>query len=150
MDAARAGRLGIMEKIIQLKAEAAGGPAAPEGKARIYLDDFEAHAAEDLNMPRCLADLWTLLRDSTVPPAQKLGAAYRMDGIFALGMAEAAQGDVVLDEETRGLLEERESARKGRNFKRADEIRTLLLSRGMEVQDSPTGPKVRFAHGQRR
>ena len=29
-------------------------------------------------------------------------------------------------------------------------IRALLLARGMEVQDSPTGPKVRFAHGQRR
>jgi cysteinyl-tRNA synthetase len=150
LDAARTGRLGIMEKIIQLRAEAPGGPVEPDGKAREYLDDFETHAAEDLNMPRCLADLWTLLRDSTVPPGAKLGAAFRMDGIFALGMSEAAEGEVLMDEETRKLLEEREGARRGRNFKRADEIRALLLSRGMEVQDSPTGPKVRFAHGQRR
>jgi len=101
-------------------------------------------------MPRCLADLWTLLRDSTVPAGPKLAAAFRMDRVFALGMSEAAEGEMTLDEETRKLLEERESARKGRNFKRADEIRALLLSKGMEVQDSPTGPKVRFAHGQRR
>jgi cysteinyl-tRNA synthetase len=150
LDAARSGRLGIVEKIIQLRGEAPGDPAEPAGKAREYLDDFEAHAAEDLNMPRCLADLWTLLRDSTVPPGPKLGAAFRMDGILALGLSEAMESEVSLDEETRRLLEERESARKGRNFKRADEIRALLLSRGMEVQDSPAGPKVRFAHGQRR
>ena len=150
LDAARSGRLGIMEKIIQLKDEAPGDPVEPEGKARHYLDDFETHAAEDLNMPRCLADLWTLLRDSTVAPGPKLGAAFRMDRIFALGMSGAAEGEMTLDEETRKLLEERESARKDRNFKKADEIRTLLLSKGMEVQDSPTGPKVRFAHGQRR
>lgn len=150
LDAARSGRLGIMEKVIQLKAEVPGDQAEPTGKAREYLDDFEAHAADDLNMPRCLADLWTLLRDSAVPPAPKLGAAFRMDRILSLGLSEAMESEVTLDEETRRLLEERESARKGRNFKRADEIRALLLSRGMEVQDSPAGPKVRFAHGQRR
>ncbi len=73
-----------------------------------------------------------------------------MEGFSPSGLSEAVQSEVTLDEETQRLLEERESARKGRNFKRADEIRALLLSRGIEVQDSPTGPKVRFAAGQSR
>ncbi len=47
-------------------------PSRP-GRAREYLDDFEAHAAEDLNMPRCLADLWTLLRDSRCRRARSSG-----------------------------------------------------------------------------
>ncbi len=148
MDAARTGRQGLVDKIVQLKAEAE--PAAePEGKAREYLSDFEQHAADDLNMPRCLADLWTLLRDASVPAAQKLSAAYRMDRILDLGLSGSQERSVEMDSETRALVEEREQARKARDFKRADEIRQLLLAKGIEVQDGPKGPKVRFAAGQR-
>ncbi|MGA2974469.1 MAG: cysteine--tRNA ligase [Spirochaetia bacterium] len=150
LDAARAGRLGVQEKIVQLRGQANAGPEEPSGKARAYLADFESHAAEDLNMPRCLADLWTLLRDSAVAPAQKLGAAIRMDEILGMGLSEVREHEVLLDEETRALINSREQARKNRDFKKADEIRALLLSKGIEVQDSPKGPRVRFAAGQRR
>ncbi|MGO9310656.1 MAG: cysteine--tRNA ligase [Spirochaetia bacterium] len=152
LDSARAGRQGVREKITQLKAEAGRepDPGAPlSGKAASSLADFESHAADDLNMPRCLADLWTLLRDSSVPAPEKLGAAYRMDRIFGLGLAESKEEEIVLDEQTRGLVEQRETARKQRDFKRADEIRELLLAKGIEIQDSPRGPKLRIAAGQR-
>jgi cysteinyl-tRNA synthetase len=149
LDAARASRLGLVEKIVQVKAAAPGGAEEASGPALGYLNDFEAHAADDLNMPRCLADLWTLLRDSSVAPAQKLGAAFRMDRIMDLNLSEAREKEISLDEESRKLVEERERARKERNFKRADEIRALLLARGIEVQDGPSGPRVRFAAGQR-
>jgi cysteinyl-tRNA synthetase len=149
MDAARTGRLGLVDRIVQFKAEAASGPEEPVDRARAYLEDFESHAADDLNMPRCLADLWTLLRDSSVPPGQKLGAAFRMDRILDLGLSEAREKEVDLDEETRRLVEEREQARKSRDFSRADQIRVLLLAKGLEIQDGPKGPRVRFAAGQR-
>jgi cysteinyl-tRNA synthetase len=147
LGAARAGRLGAQEKILQLRAQAPGGPEEPTGAAARYVADFEGHAMDDLNMPRCLADLWGLLRDAEVSPSQKLGAALRMDRILDLGLSEARAQEVVLDEEATRLVEEREKARKGRDFKRADEIRALLLAKGIEVQDSPTGPKLRFAVG---
>jgi cysteinyl-tRNA synthetase len=149
LDAARAGREGLAQKMVQLRAEAPRGPEEPRGKARECLDDFEEHAAEDLNMPRCLADLWTLLRDSSITAGEKLGAALRMDKILDLGLESAREREVTLDEEARKLLEERQQARRERNFKRADEIRAMLLARGIEVQDSPQGQRVRFAAGQR-
>jgi len=149
LDAARTGREGLMQKMVQLRAEAPDGHEEPQGKAREYLGDFESHAAEDLNMPRCLADLWTLLRDSSVPAGQRLGAALRMDTILDVGLQSAREREVVLDEETRKLLEERRQARKDRNFRRSDEVREILLARGIAVQDTPQGQKVRFAAGQR-
>jgi len=149
LDAARAGRQGVIDRILQLQAHAGGGAAQPTGKAAEYVAAFETHAADDLNMPRCLADLWTLLRDSSVPPAEKMGAAFRMDRILGLGLSEEREREVALDEETRRLVDQRETARKQRDFKKADEIRALLLLKGIEVQDSPKGPKVRFAAGQR-
>lgn len=149
MDAARTGRAGLLEKMVQLQGQAPGGPETPTGAALGYLTDFETHAMDDLNMPRCLADLWTLLRDTAVPPAQKLGAALRMDRILDIGLAQAKAQEIALDDETRRLVDERETARKGRDFKRADELRALLLARGVEVQDGPTGPKLRIAGGQK-
>jgi len=149
LDAARSSRTGLMERMVQLAAEAPRGPEEPEGKARACLHDFETHAADDLNMPRCLADLWTLLRDSSVTPGQKLGAALRMDRILNLDLASARETEVPLDAELKALLEERRLARLSRNFTRADEIRQLFADRGIEIQDSPKGQKVRFAAGQR-
>ena len=149
LDGARTSRRGLMERIAQLKAEAPQGPQEPSGKALDYLKDFETHLADDLNMPRCLADLWTLLRDAEVPAAQKLGLALRMDRIFDLDLASAKEEELHLDEEAKALLEERLLARKAGNYKRSDEIRALLRERGIEVQDGPQGQKVRFAAGQR-
>ena len=150
MDAARTGRRGLVDRILSLKAETGGQTEEPSGTAKGYVEAFEEHAADDLNMPRCLADVWTLMRDSSVPARRKLAAAYRMDRILDLGLSEAKEQDVQIDGETRALVEQREAARGQRDFKKADEIRALLLAKGIEVQDGPDGPKLRFAAGQRR
>jgi cysteinyl-tRNA synthetase len=149
MESSRAGRQGLQEKILQLREQAGQAAANPQGKAAEYLRDFDVHAADDLNMPRCLADLWTLLRDPSVAAADKLGVTFHMDKILGLGLEEARAREVELDAEARGLVEQREAARKARDYKKADEIRALLLEKGIEVQDGPKGPKVRFAAGQR-
>jgi cysteinyl-tRNA synthetase len=149
MESSRAGRQGLQEKIIQLREQAGSAAAAAQGKAAEYLHDFDVHAADDLNMPRCLADLWTLLRDPSVAAADKLGGAFHMDKILGLGLEEARAQEIELDAEARALVEQREAARKARDYKKADEIRALLLEKGIEVQDGPKGPKVRFAAGQR-
>jgi cysteinyl-tRNA synthetase len=147
LDAARTARRGLVDRVIALSQSAAQGPTEPVGKAREFLDSFDEHAADDLNMPRCLADLWSLLRDSSVSPDQKLGAVRQMDRILDLGLTEARAEERAVDAETLALVEERERARKARDWKRADEIRDLLSAKGVEVQDGPKGPKVRFAAG---
>jgi len=73
-----------------------------------------------------------------------------MDRVLGLGLSEAKAEEITLDAETRSLVEQREAARKARDFKTADEIRALLMEKGIEVQDGPKGPRVRFAAGQRR
>lgn len=149
LDAARTSRQGLMERMAQIRGESSQTDEQPAGKALEYLNDFETHLADDLNMPRCLADLWTLLRDTEVPAAQKLAVALRMDSVFDLGLGHAREEQLTLDDEAKALLEERRMARRAGNFKRSDEIRNILRGRGIEVQDSPQGQKVRFAAGQR-
>ncbi len=146
MEAARAARQGLIERVIQLKKDAGAAPVlAPGGKAREYLDRFEEHAGDDLNMPKCLADLWTLIRDASVPAADKLAAVMRMDGILDIGIRGAEETRLSLDAETRALIQEREEARRKKDWKRADEIRGILSARGITLQDGRKSTDARAA-----
>jgi cysteinyl-tRNA synthetase len=54
----------------------------------------------------------------------------KKEGLKKLGVSE---------EEILRLIEERNAARKGKNWKKADEIRNDLLSKGVVLEDGPTG-----------
>ena len=49
----------------------------------------------------------------------------------------------ITDEDILGLIDERETARKTKNYKRADEIRDELLEKGIQLEDTREGVKYR-------
>ena len=51
----------------------------------------------------------------------------------------------ILDEDIEKLIEERQAARKAKNFARADEIRALLLEQGIVLEDTREGVKWKRA-----
>ena len=51
----------------------------------------------------------------------------------------------MLDADIEALIEERQAARKAKNFGRADEIRNELLSRGIILEDTREGVKWKRA-----
>ena len=51
----------------------------------------------------------------------------------------------MLDEEIEALIEERQTARKNRDFARADQIREELLAKGIVLEDTREGVKWRRA-----
>ena len=55
------------------------------------------------------------------------------------------QKEDILEEEIENLIEERQNARKEKNFKRADEIRDELLNRGIVLEDTREGVKWKKA-----
>lgn len=52
--------------------------------------------------------------------------------------------DRVLTQEEAGLIKERESARNIKDWKRADELRTILLDRGIQIEDTNHGTRHFF------
>ena len=95
-------------------------------------------------MPNCLADLWMLLRDASLPAAGRLAAALRMDTILGLDLASAAKPEVQLDEESSRLLAQRETARKARDFSKADEIRAAAARPGDRGPGRAQGAEATF------
>ena len=53
--------------------------------------------------------------------------------------------ELLLDEKVEALIEEREAARKNKNFARSDEIRDSLKAEGIVLEDTKDG--VRFKRG---
>ena len=53
------------------------------------------------------------------------------------------QTAVLLDEEIDQLIEERNQARKDKNFARSDEIRDQLKEQGIILEDTPQGVRWR-------
>ena len=55
------------------------------------------------------------------------------------------KADEILDSEIEALIQERQEARKAKNFARADEIRNLLSEQGIILEDTREGVKWKRA-----
>jgi len=152
MDGAKSARKSLGEKIRALAAQAGfsgGAVQLPAAKAE-YIANFNKALEDDLSTPRALAELWGVLKDSSIDPKDALAAAFDMDGVLALGLAEeAAQSkneslSVETESYVKNLIEERNEAKKAKNFKRADEIRNTLKEKGIILEDSPSGTTWRL------
>ncbi|MDA8408808.1 MAG: cysteine--tRNA ligase [Treponema sp.] len=125
---------GNLEKLI--------GHLSPAAAAR--LKAFADAMADDLSTPRALAELWGILRDSLVLPAEALQTAFAMDEVLGLGLADLKREEVPsvdpgLAAEIEGLVAERHLAKKAKDWARADAIRDELKNRGIILEDGPSG-----------
>ncbi len=113
-------------------------------------EEFKKEMDNDLNTPATLAALFNLMGKLNLAMEEgslstgNAKAAYelllRLDrvlGILTLGEKEELQHEVEV------LIEEREKARKVRDFQRADEIRRNLKEMGIVLEDTKEGVRWR-------
>jgi cysteinyl-tRNA synthetase len=110
--------------------------------ASAHLAAFTAAMEDDLATPRAMAELWGLLRDNSIAPAQALRAALAMDGILGLGLLQGLRQGGESPEyaaEIDALVAKRAEAKKAKNFAEADAIRNSLKDRGIILEDGKAG-----------
>ncbi|HEX8747241.1 MAG TPA: cysteine--tRNA ligase [Pyrinomonadaceae bacterium] len=110
------------------------------------LTEFEAGLDDDLNTSVALAaihnlmrEVNTALRDYTVLEENKhalLELLDRFDSVFNVISGGEA---LMLDAEVQSLIDERQEARRRRDFARADEIRDQLSAQGITLEDTKDG-----------
>ncbi|MFN7945270.1 MAG: cysteine--tRNA ligase [Blastocatellia bacterium] len=111
---------------------------------------FEAGMNDDLNTAEALAAIHDFVRETntalaagqvTTADAQALlQLVARFDAVFGI-FGEVSHE--MLDSEIQALIDERQAARKARDFARADEIRQLLTARGILLEDTKDGVRWR-------
>lgn len=136
LDFARASLKSLKQKIADLKNQPQG--LLDENALKSAKGTFFEAMSDDLNTSKALAFVWEFLKTQNTP-ATKLELIKYADTILALDLLKEEQQE--LPKEALALIEERQLARKNKDFKKSDEIRAKLEQMGILIKDTPQGPK---------
>ncbi|MGY4884927.1 MAG: cysteine--tRNA ligase [Nanobdellota archaeon] len=104
-----------------------------------YIEEFENEMDDDLNTPKALQVLWKLIRDEKAKG--KLQTIKKMDEVFGFKLFEKEKLDIPA--EVKKLAEERENARKNKDWKKSDELRDKINKLGFVINDTPNGWEIK-------
>lgn len=121
-------------------------PAPPDAS---ILNAIRTALDDDLNVSAAWAALFDWIRDlnrqlaaNTLSSKQAAAAIAAWDSVDRILAVSPQQGPVI-PEHLLSLLEQRQNARKARDFKTADAIRDSLLAQGWTIDDTPKGPRLK-------
>jgi cysteinyl-tRNA synthetase len=120
-------------------------PLGEQGGAADRLAAFRDALADDFNTPRALAEAFELVGEANrgeVSKGEAARALAEMLDLVGLGTLTQPDKGAEADPEAQKLMEEREEARAGKDFERADALRDRLTEMGWTVRDSAEGPSL--------
>ena len=112
-----------------------------------FVTKFEESMDDDFNTADALAAVFELVKfantnvqegNSKEFAGHTLEVMTKLCDVLGLTLEKKEE---ILDEEIENLIAERQAARKAKDFARADEIRGLLLDKGIELKDTREGVK---------
>ncbi len=102
---------------------------------------FRVALEDDFNMPQGLAVVWDLVK-SDYPGHAKKASLLKFDQVLGLKLAEVGDEKIEIPPGVQILVEEREKARKAKDFKKSDELREEIAKLGFQVEDTFGGARV--------
>ncbi|MBS3075893.1 cysteine--tRNA ligase [Candidatus Pacearchaeota archaeon] len=123
-----------------------------------YLKEFKNAMDDDLNTPKALQVLWKLVRDEKA--IGKIKTIEKIDSVFGLNLLKPkktsffwsrkseriedflGKEEIKIPAEILGLIDERENARKKKDWKLADKFREKIKEKGFNIDDTGDGVKV--------
>ena len=113
-----------------------------------YRQEFIAAMDDDLNTADAISAIFELItaintgvRNGTSKEFAEKCLDTLMELASVVGLLQKEEDDSV-DEDIQALVDERQEARKAKNFARADEIRDLLKAKGITLKDTPQGVQI--------
>lgn len=117
---------------------------------RKALEEFATHLGDDLNVSPAFATLFDFMREVNVFCDQgKVGAQEAEEVLYFLRKVDEVLGVLPFGEEEiipaslQQALEEREKARKAKNWEAADLCRAKIYEAGYLIEDTPTGAHLK-------
>ena len=149
LDAARASLQRIEDFVTRLRSvqgEALSTHLIPEAR-----QNFQKALADDINVSAALAVLFDLIREANfLIDQQKIGAleAERLLQLLTewnqvLAILPLEAGLASIPDHLALLLEQREAARKSKNWPLSDRFRDEILSQGYLIEDTPSGARLK-------
>ena len=138
-----------LNDLLAANAENAAGTddEAKIAEIRAFVDKFDEKMDDDANTADALSVIFDLVRFANIniteesSPAVTKAAFDTLNELWDILGIIALKKEEMLDADIEALIEERQAARKARNFKRADEIRDQLKDMGIVLMDTKDGVK---------
>ena len=120
-------------------------------KVNEFVSGFETAMEDDFNTADAISSVFELVKFANTTANGESSKEY-LQGLFdtivkltdVLGLIVDKEEEL-LAEDIEALIEERQAARKAKNFQRADEIRNELLEKGIILEDTREGVKWKKA-----
>ena len=102
-----------------------------------YLLNFTTFVNDDLDTPKAIALLWSLLKDIEVSNDEKTSLVEEFDRVLGLNLIENARKitEINIPQKVKKLIEEREIARKNKDWATSDLIRMKINDLGYKIED---------------
>jgi cysteinyl-tRNA synthetase len=150
LDAARASLHRIADLLDRLRSVRTAGSATHTERLAEAELSFKQGLADDLNISAALASLFDLIRDlNSLLDQGKLTQADADAALFLFRTWDEVLGVIPFHREEEipqrlhQLLEERNRARREKNWRRSDELRDEILASGYLIEDTPTGARLK-------
>ena len=125
--------------------------AAKAEETAKYEKAFDDSMDDDFNTADAIAAIFDLVKFANTTADEKSSKAYaealreKIQELCDIMGLITEKKEELLDEDIEKLIEERQAARKAKNFARADEIRAELLEKGIVLEDTREGVKWKRA-----
>jgi len=106
-----------------------------------YEERFHNAINDDLNMPLAMGIVWEVINQSN-KSMKYAKLLEKFDEVLGLKIKEIKQEEVVIPEEIKELIEERNLARQNKDWSKSDEIRDKIQKIGYIVKDTQNGTMV--------
>jgi cysteinyl-tRNA synthetase len=106
-----------------------------------YYRAFIKALEDDLNIPLAVGALWEMIRDNSISPQIKLWALYEFDKVLSFDILKSEKLEI--PDEINELITKRSEAKKNKDYKKADEIREMIKTKGYMIEDTANGVKVK-------
>jgi len=121
---------------------------SPHGKINSpYKEKFLEAINNDLNTSSALSIAWEVLKDESISNNDKRATIQDFDKVLGLSLETLIKQEdekkLNIPQNISDLSDKRESARKEKDFLKADAIREMIESDGYEVIDTDSGPLIR-------
>lgn len=111
-----------------------------------YAKNFNEFLNDDLDTPQALALVWKLIKDTDIDDSVKRTTLLNFDKVLGFNLEkleeELKKSDELIPEEIKSLAEEREKARKDKNFKKSDDLRKIINEKGYLIKDTDFGFEI--------
>ena len=153
-----------LDEKISMEEEGTGSTPATEKLQALITEvkrNFEEALDDDFNSGEAIGHLFRLVREANrvrsedpdplakdrATLEQLRSAIEVFDSVLGLYREGLPKARIEVPDEVRALVEEREEARKGKDWAGADSLRNKILELGFAVEDRPEGPLLRRVKG---